>query len=599
MNKKASIPRREFMKSACAGIALASFTPGLLSGVQEKPAKPNVVLIFVDDNVVETMHSGGLCPNIKDLGNKGVTFTHAFTPHGVCGPSRFAVLSGRTMSRCIEKNITTPESRIHGSKAIGGTTIEGQRFIWSGHILNEEWNVGKLMKHAGYKTFYAGKVHGHMQDGVIDNALREAAKTDPRKTQEVMRQNLQQAGWDEADALAPGNLSSSGREAKGIPADSHCPEWRAQATMKFIEKNKDNPFFCYIAENLMHMPSPAGDMKKDPRVVCGGVTLDMAPDVMPSRQSVFDRVEKAGLKGNEYAALLWLDDMVGAIVGKLEDLELRDNTMVVFIQDNGHHWEGKNSVYDGGLHVSPAYISWPAGTKNPGRVCHELISTLDLTPTFMDAAGLKKPADCVLDGVSAMSLLKGRNRPIHDSLYAEMGHTRAVTTKKWKYIALRVPSSRQFNDEEKKIYDAAAKGDPTGQVKQMGCRPTHMQNSDVGGVPGTWQTHRDHYFDVDQLYDLENDPAELKNLASDKKYAKVLADMKKRLREYCLDLPGTFAEFKTLDECSPRLQALVAKARKEPLIPVSNKNRRTPKKPKNAMNPHAYKGIINYREAPK
>ena len=387
-----------------------------------------------------------------------------------------------------------------------------------------------------------------------------------------MRRRLQKSGWDWAEALSPGNLKST---------DSHCPEWRAQATIDFIEKNKAKPFFCYIAENLMHMPPPADDMKGDPRRACGGVTLEKAPDVMPSRQSVFDRVKAAGLDERESAALLWLDDMVGAVLKKLEDEGLRDNTMVVFLQDNGHHWEGKNTVYEGGLHVSPTYISWPAGQKNPGRECSELVSSLDCIPTFLAAAGSEAPGDCVLDGVSLLGILKGTSRKVdRESLYAEMGHTRAVITKKWKYIAFRVPPSREHTAEEMRIYNEFKKKDSTGLVEKMGPGVSHMTVGAPGTVPGAWQTHRDSYFDADQLYNLQSDPQELRNLASNPEYANVLADMKKKLRNYCLNLPGTFGEIKTAKDCPREFIELLERAKKEPLIRVSDSLRVPSKFPK-------------------
>lgn len=161
-----------------------------------------------------------------------------------------------------------------------------------------------------------------------------------------------------------------------------------------------------------------------------------------------------------------------------------------------------------------------------------------------------------------------------------MGHTRAVITKKWKYIAFRVPPSRQLTDEEKKIYKDRMKRDKTGLIKRMGCRVTHMQGSTPGYVPPAWQTHPNHFFDKDQLYDLENDPEELKNLAYDTKYAKVLAERKEKLREYCLKLPGTFAEFKTLKDCQPEFRGLLGRAKREPLIPVTKKRRLSDKMPK-------------------
>ena len=551
----------------------------------EKPGpptgRPNVILFFVDDNVVEAINKGGLCPNIQRLAREGITFNRAYTPHGVCGPARFAVLSGRYMSRCLEEINTTPESRIHGSTDMGGLTVEGQRFIWAGSILSREWNVAKLLQLAGYKTFFTGKVHGHMQDAPVDRILELAAKTDPWKKQELMRRKLQQAGWDWAEALSAGNLSNHAQETGGILAGQHHPEWRAQATIQFIEKHKDSPFFCYVADNLMHMPPPWEDLKKDPRVAFDGIVFDKPLDVMPPRPSVFERVRKAGLDEKESAALLWLDDMVGAILKKVDQLGLRENTMVVFIQDNGHLNEAKNTAYDGGIRVSPVFLSWPAGVKEPGRKCSQLISSLDLVPTFLEASGVKAPADLVLDGVSLMPLIRGANgHALRDSLYAEMGHTRSVITRQWQYIAFRVPPSREFTEEEKKLFAERAQRDPTGLTARMGCRVTHMQGQTPGEVSLAWQTRPDYYFDPDQLYDLEADPAELKNLARDPKYLVVLKDMKAKLREYCLKLPGTFAEFKTLEDCPPEFRELLDRARKEPLLPIKTNRKLSDKTPK-------------------
>ena len=579
--KVSKLDRRSFLKAAFSRACVSCLHPVRLLALEKKRRHPNIVLILVDDNVVEAIKDGGLCPNIRSLGEKGVTFSRAYTSHGVCGPARFAVLTGRYMSRCVDDSCTIPESRVHGSRAIGGLTVEGQRFIWSGHILSKEWNVAKLLKRGGYSTFYAGKVHGHMQDAEVAKDLIANAKGDPQKNQEVMREKLRQAGWDWAEALAPGNLSSASREEAGIKAGVHNPEWRALATIDFIDRNKDRPFFCYIAENLMHMPPPWEDLKKDPRLACGGVMLDKAPDVMPSRESVFDRVRKAGLDEKESAALLWLDDMVGAILKTLDYLKLRDNTMVVFMQDNGHRREGKNTVYEGGISISPTYMSWPAGVKNPGRECSELVSSVDLVPTFMEVAGLNAPGDLVLDGKSLVPIIDDADdKRVNDWLYAEMGHTRAIVTKRWKYIAFRVPPSREFTQEEKKMFSHKARLDKTGLTEMMGCRVTHMQNSTPGIVPPAWQSHHKHFFDKDQLYDLENDPDETVNLAYDPKYSGVLKEMKRKLRQECVNLPGTFAEFKTIDDCPGSFKELIAEARKRPLVAVSKNRRISDKMPK-------------------
>jgi hypothetical protein len=199
-------------------LATLRFMISVTHAEANRSEKPNIILFFVDDNVVDTINAGGLCPNIDSLAKRGITFTLAYTPHGVCGPARFAVLSGRYMSRCIEQHCLIPESRIHGSTSMGGLTIEGQRFIWSGSIM--------------------------------------------------------------AEALSKGNITNHGRTVDGVLAAQHHPEWRAKATIEFIERRKEEPFFCYIAENLMHSPPLVDDMRKDPRVAFDGIIFDKPLDVM-------------------------------------------------------------------------------------------------------------------------------------------------------------------------------------------------------------------------------------------------------------------------------------------------------------------------------
>ncbi len=537
-------------------------TPG-----DRETAAPNIILFFVDDNVAETIKAGGLCPNISSIANQGISFTRSYTPAGVCGPSRFCVLTGRVPSRCINEKYRIPESRIHGSTSMGGMTIEGQLIPGEPKILSKEWNLGKLMQLGGYKTFYTGKVHGHMQDSPVDPELVKASKTDPWKNQELMRSRLQASGWDWAEALSAGNLNSWGEEKNS----QHCPELRADATIRFIEKNSDQPFLCYIAENLMHAPPPHLDMKKDPLVAFDGIRLEKLPDVMPSRESVFERVREAGLDETRSAALLWLDDMVGAILGKLDELGLRENTMIVFIQDNGHSWGGKNSCYEGGIRVDPVYISWPAGEIIPGSTSSSLIQSIDLIPTFMDVAGINKPVDCQLDGNSILPILNDPQAKVHDFLYAEMGYARAVTEDRWKYIAFRIPESRQLNSLETKWYEEMEQFDRTGWTQSLQRRI--LQSGDnIPHVSETYRWRPDNYFDTDQLYDISVDVQETNNLAANPNYSAILARMKEKMREVCLELPGTFAEFKTEDDCSEDFRAMLENARLAPIAPIDHEN---------------------------
>jgi arylsulfatase A-like enzyme len=160
----------------------------------------------------------------------------------------------------------------------------------------------------------------------------------------------------------------------------------------------------------------------------------------------------------------------------------------------------------------------------------------------------------VLDGKSLVPLLAGSKDKVHDSLFMEIGHTRAVCTKKWKYIAFRIPPSEnvpweerialqkryQRRRQEKDTLEESFKIDENAPV-------THL-----GSVPGGSGTERGNalkhyaknYFDPDQLYDLENDPEEQNNLTDNPKYENVLRKMRFLLKEHLDNVPGTFGEFK-------------------------------------------------------
>jgi hypothetical protein len=115
MKDHGTVHRNRGVVFALGSIVALACSPSLTHPAARQRDKPNIILFFVDDNVVEAIEAGGLCPNIDSLASQGITFTRAYTPHGVCGPARYAVLTGRYMSRCVEDHCLVPESRIHGS----------------------------------------------------------------------------------------------------------------------------------------------------------------------------------------------------------------------------------------------------------------------------------------------------------------------------------------------------------------------------------------------------------------------------------------------------------------------------------------------------
>ena len=142
-----------------------------------------------------------------------------------------------------------------------------------------------------------------------------------------------------------------------------------------------------------------------------------------------------------------------------------------------------------------------------------------------------------MDGASFRSLIEGSEEPIHDSLFFEIGATRAILKGDWKYLAFRVPEHLQDMSPEERAQTFRRARDPQAPFSHM---------IDIPGGRGTEQRpirHYRHYHDPDQLYNLKLDPGEQNNLADDPNYAAKLSELKAELTQYLKQVPGPFGEF--------------------------------------------------------
>jgi arylsulfatase A-like enzyme len=241
-------------------------------------------------------------------------------------------------------------------------------------------------------------------------------------------------------------------------------------------------------------------------VTLGGY-LEKAPQVQPTREGIILRVQAAGYPP-ESAYCTWLDDGIGAVLNRLKEYELYDNTIIVLMSD--HQSKDKCSLYEGGVRT-PCLIRYPESVS-VGKVCEELMQNIDIAPTVLDMCAINKPTDMHIDGSSIVPMLAGDSKIVHNSLYFEYGWTRAVCTKKWKYLALRYSKAADelHNERKKRLY----------HDKQL----EPMQHNVL--------LHHPNYWDADQLYDLSIDAEETTNFANDPKYASVLKEMKDLLHDY-------------------------------------------------------------------
>ena len=157
---------------------------------------------------------------------------------------------------------------------------------------------------------------------------------------------------------------------------------------------------------------------------------------MTPRAELLKTIEEKGFDPDSHVAgEAWIDDSLGAVMRKLKELGIDDNTLVVFASDHGR--DGKASVFSHGAAQVPMVMRWPEGIP-AGQVCEELVQNIDLVPTFFDLGEAEKPEAYRIDGQSLKPLFEnGTADNWRDHLYLEMGAARATITKDWSYAAVR------------------------------------------------------------------------------------------------------------------------------------------------------------------
>ena len=357
--------------------------------IHSQNTKPNVVLIYLDDSGYgDVAHNGNptiKTPNITKLKENGISFTQFYVTSPACSASRYSLLTGRYPGR----------SGL-GSWVIGPTSQK--------HLHQKEITLAEGLKSVGYKTGMFGKWHlgtPNKKNGFTPNSLPLAHGFDQWIGTNVSHD------YSAAMLLKSnpkGNNPIPGYEllAKELPTDIKASESLTgvctKAAIDFIKKNKKAPFFAYVAFNMPHL----GLFVSDP----------------------FKGKSRHGELGD---VMEELDAAIGDIMQTLEEVGVRENTIVIFSSDNGP-WvkfsdkittkygdtrlkvgyatpfrDGKGSTWEGG-HRVPGIISWPAKIKG-NRNEQTPISTLDILPTIFAITGVALPQDRTVDGRDIRPLL--------------------------------------------------------------------------------------------------------------------------------------------------------------------------------------------------
>jgi len=559
--------RRDFLRTTGAAITWAGVACALpgrsAAGNNAKSGKkrPNIILLVTDDQAREQFNflpegknengiTKNLTPNIDSLYSEGIHFANAYCASPLCTPSRYNCLTGRYAGTCQWQPFCD-----YTEKNSGQTCVQ-----WNSYIAYSTVNVARALSTAGYFTGIVGKDHCFVKPDPERERLhqlvpRDADPSDPeidrllKNYQSQQVENLKKHGFDYAAAIY--NNIVSGGSCRALEYTNL--DWIIKGAFDFMDEasRRNKPFFLHIATNLTHGPRYGGESyKKNPLATPAGL-LEKPLDVLPPRHTIGERVKEAG-KAPSTADVTWLDDGIGALLNKLRDLDIDDNTIIIYFNDHGKEPGGKGSLYQSGVHS--ICLAWGKSTIKGSREVNAMIQNTDFVPTILDLCGTPKTNWPKMDGKSFRPLLNGSNKKIHESLYFEMGNTRAVIKDGFKYLAFR-PSDRLKNmtyQKRKELLDLTIRIHQLRTKDNVNTWPVTDPNKPFGHLglyPGGTACDRKsekaypNYNARDQLYDLKNDPMEQNNLAGKPAYKQRLNALKKELAGYLKNQPGSFGEF--------------------------------------------------------
>lgn len=356
---------------------------------QAPSERPNVIIVFADDLGYGDLGSYGHptieTPTLDRMATEGQKWTSFYVADNVCSPSRAALLTGRYPIR-------------------NGMTTDGRRVFFpdsDGGLPPSETTIAEVLKSRGYSTAAIGKWHlGHLPEYLPTNHGFDYYYGIPYSND-----------MDRTDSLGHFEATTNPKieyfnvplmrntEIIERPADQRTITKRyTQEAVRFIEENEDGPFFLYLAHTMPHVP------------------LFVSED--------FEGRSERGMYGDVVAEIDW---SVEQLLSTLEDLDLVENTLVVFTSDNGpwtvlrQHggsagllYGAKATSYEGGMRV-PAIFWWP-GRIDPA-VITDMGSTLDLLPTVAGLAGASLPTDGTLDGYNLSPVLLEETPSPRDEMF--------------------------------------------------------------------------------------------------------------------------------------------------------------------------------------
>lgn len=387
-------------------LALLVLGSGIAARSADRAPRPNILFFLCDDLGYGDLgcygHPAIKTPNLDRLASEGVRLTDYYAPSPVCSPSRAGLMTGRDPNRLGIRDWIPQGSGIY--------------------LKTDEVTIPKLLKRAGYRTALIGKWH----------LLSKFNGQEPTPGDHGFDYWFATQNNAAPTHQNPTNFVRMGKAVGPLTGNSSTI--LADEAIRFMRETKDGPFAAFVTFHAPHEQIAV-------------------PEEWAARYPGVDDPNRAIY----YGSVSLVDHEVGRVLKALEELGLRDNTLVVFTSDNGpetlkrypagvHSYGSpgplrgmKLHVTDGGIRV-PAILRWP-GHVRPGQVSGEPVTGLDFLPTFCELAGVAAPADRPLDGASVTALFDGqparRTRPLYwqyDVAISEPWHV-AVRDGEWKLLA--------------------------------------------------------------------------------------------------------------------------------------------------------------------
>ncbi|MFC1735429.1 sulfatase [Candidatus Hydrogenedentota bacterium] len=454
--------------------------------------RPNILFIMTDQQRADALGRAGnsiiKTPNLDSLAEGGVRFTQAFTQCSMCIPARFSLITGRY-----------PHSH---------------EVFHLGPMKSDEASIAEILNDEGYRSAVSGKMHFCNADSyhgfefyayadrpdtlwdIIDtnsyiDHLKKKGKAVRRS--DALPEARAWANEDGKDMEFGDNDYVWWEYEPGIAAEDTHTAFVTDRAIDFLEEKHDKPWMLWVSYFSPHgpyeLPGPFDTMYSPEDMVipdAGGLEIDSKPMRVRKRSGKKTPKQMKERIASYYAQISEVDHHVGRVISRLKELGLYDNTILVFTSDHGDML-GEQQImdkgpmlYDGVIRV-PMIFHYPAKLPQ-GKVLAPLVASIDIMPTLLELAGVPVPRR--IQGQSLAALMNGVATQTKEAIFSEYGQgltgdkgkMKMVRTEEWKFIYI--------------------------------CN------------------------DVNELYDLVNDPGELKNLAGRPEYVEVELEMMRKLMDW-------------------------------------------------------------------